>query len=50
MKSINLDRLSKINRIHLLMIGGIAVVAGFMLYIVVTQHGPAICYNAAMCG
>ena len=31
------------------MIVGIAIVAAIVLYIVLMQHGPAICYNAAMC-
>lgn len=37
----NLDKLPKLDRVHLAMIGGIAVVVGIMLYIVVSQQGVA---------
>jgi hypothetical protein len=37
----NLDRLPKLDTVHVAMIGGIAVVAGIMLYIVVSQQGAA---------
>jgi hypothetical protein len=50
MKSIISNRLSKINRVHLLMIGVIAIVAGIVGYFVLTTHGPAICTNAQFCG
>jgi hypothetical protein len=45
-----LDRLIKMDRLKLGMIGGIVVVVGVILYFVVAQHGPALCGNALTCG
>jgi len=50
MKMMKFDRIKKLDRVYLFMIGAVAVVAGVILYIIVMQHGPAICSNAATCG
>lgn len=44
------NKLKNLEKTHLLMIGGLVVVAGMVLFLIVTQHGPAICSNASFCG
>ena len=47
---LKMNRLKNLDRTYMLMIGGLAVVIGIVLYMVVSQHGPAICVNALRCG
>ena len=42
---INFSGLTKLSRVELGLIGGIAIVAGIMLYLILSQEGPA-----ARCG
>jgi hypothetical protein len=48
--AIGFDRLRNLGRATLLMIVAVAVVAGTVLFLVLSHHGPAYCANAAMCG
>jgi hypothetical protein len=47
---LKMNRLRNLDKTSMLMIGGLAVVIGIILYVVVSQHGPAICVNASFCG
>jgi hypothetical protein len=47
---LKMNKLRNLDKTHILMIGGLAAVVGIILYIVVSQHGPAICVNASFCG
>jgi hypothetical protein len=47
---LKMDKLRSLEKTHMLMIGGLAVVAGIVLFLIVSQHGPAICSNASFCG
>jgi hypothetical protein len=45
-----LHTLKNLCRVHLLMIGVLAVVAGLMLFLVVSHVGPVNCTNGFTCG
>ena len=45
-----MTRFKSLEKTHLLMIGGLVVVAGIIIFLVATQHGPATCNNASFCG
>jgi hypothetical protein len=47
---LKMNRLRNLDKTYMFMLGGLAVVVGTILYIVVSQHGPAICANALRCG
>ncbi len=38
----NFGRLTKLSRVELGLTGGIAIVAGIMLYLILPQEGPAV--------
>lgn len=38
----NFGRLTKLSRVELGLTGGIAIVAGIMLYLILSQEGPAV--------
>lgn len=47
---LKMNELKNLGKTHLLMIGGLEVVGRMMIFLIVTQHGPAICINASFCG
>jgi hypothetical protein len=44
------EALAHRSKIELVLIGTLAGVGGFLLYMVLSTHAPAICLNAATCG